>query len=339
MSNPQFNITAIKLAFAFLIAFTIYYFYPMNMGFWSLVTIAAITQAGFDNTLSKSLMRLLGTIAGAMLGYLLALLIHGHMILLMLVFFMGLFATSLVAMQRSNMTYAGVVAGITLVIVLSSSLLQGQLIENALFRSLEVTIGIVILLIINIVLVLIIRPESRKLNYFLSDLNNAIPNVTQFKINKNLIYAALKISLACTCTFGLWLWFQQPEGFWATITCLLIMEESASGTELKASLRIIAHVMAASIGVIWAVFLGDYTWTLIIPLLMGGYYCGHLISLKNKYSPLGTTMGIALVIMLLADPGSLSTLHVTFWRFTNVLFGVVVAVFITQHFLSSRTNE
>ena len=339
MFNTHLNITAMKLALAFLIAFVVYYFYPTNTAFWSLVTIAAITQAGFDNTLSKSVMRFLGTIIGATLGYLLALLIHGHMFWLLLAFFIGVFTTSVVAMQRSNITYAGVVAGITMVIVISSSLLHGQLVGNALFRSLEVTIGIAILLIINLALILVFRPESRNLKYFISDLKNAIPNLTNFEVNKNRLLAALKIALACTGTFSAWLWWQQPEGFWATITCLLIMEECVHGTQLKAFIRIIAHVIAAGVGVAWAILLGNHLWTLLIPLLIGGYYCGSLISHKDKYSPLGTTMGIALVIMLLVDPGSLSTLHVAFWRFTNVMFGIVVGVLITQYFFSNRTKE
>lgn len=338
MLKDHINITAIKLALAFFIAFIINYFYPTDTDFWSLVTIAAITQVGFDNTLSKSMMRFLGTILGALLGYLFALLIHGHIFWLMLVFFVGLFATSVIAMQRSNITYAGVIAGITIVIVLSSSLLNGQLVNNALFRSIEVIIGIVILLIINLALLLILRPDSRSIKYFVEDLKKTIPNLSSFEMNQSIFFAALKISLACTCTFAAWLWFQQPEGFWATIACLLIMEESLEGTKLKGSLRIMAHFLAASMGVICALLIGDHTWALAIPLLIGGYYFGYLISLKNKYSPLGNTAGIALVIMLLVAPGTASSLHIIFWRFTNVMLGVIIGVFITQYFFRAASE-
>jgi len=339
MSDIRLNMTAVKLALAFLAAFVIYYFYPTNTAYWSLVTIAAIAQAGFDNTLSKAVMRFLGTITGAILGYLLALLLHAHILWLSAVFFMGVFLSSVVAMQRSNIAYAGVVAGVTMVIVLSSSLLYGQLVENALFRSLEVTIGIVVLLTVNLILILIFRPESHNRKYFTGGFKKAIPDLISFEINKSIVRNACKIALACTFTFGAWRWWQQPEGFWATVTCLLIMEESAHGTKVKASIRIVAHVITAGIGVAWAVLLGNYFWTLLIPLLIGGYYCGYLIGNKDKYSSLGTTMGIALVIMLLVDPGSLSTLHVVFWRFTNVMFGIIIGVLITQYFFSNRTNE
>lgn len=339
MSKAYINIVAIKLTVALLIAFVIYYFFPSNTDYWSLVTIMAIVQADFDNTLNKAIMRLLGTLIGAIIGFGLALLINQNEILILILFFISIFFTSLIALQRTNYTYAGVVAGITLVIVLSASLLSGQLVEMALERTVQVIIGIFILLAINIIILVFFETKVFSIQYFIGELRHLIPS-HQFILDRNIIKAALKITIACTFTFLTWLLVNQPEGFWATVSCLLIMEESIKATKVKASFRIIAHLLAASVGVLWAISLGNYLWSLIIPIIMGGYFCGYLISLKNKYSPLGTTMGIALMIMLLMSPGSVSTLDVTFARFLNVMFGVIVAILASHYlFRTSVTKE
>ncbi len=325
------NLPALKLTVALLTAFGFYLIYPLNTAYWSLVTIVAITQVGFEHTLSKSIMRFLGTIVGALLGFGIGFFVNKNMVLLLPAFTIGVFFTSLIAVQRTNIAYGGVVSGITLVIVLASSMLNDGLIQNALYRSLEVSVGIFILLFINVILLLLFQPKARSLAYFLKDIKNIKPDLKNFSYDKDKIIASIKIALACLLTLAIWLWIQQPEGFWATVSCLLVMEESINSTRLKASNRILAHFIAAGIGVISALTLGQTIYLLVIPLLLGGYFCGWLISLNNKYSPLGTTTGIAFIIMLLVEPGSLSTLHTTLWRFFNVMFGVIVAILLTQY--------
>ena len=105
-------------------AFFIYHYFGLQQGYWSIISIAAITQAAFSKTLIKGFMRTLGTLIGAFLGYLIAILSHGNLIVILSLFICIIFLSSYVAIQQTIFSYGGIVTGLTTVIVLSSTQLN-----------------------------------------------------------------------------------------------------------------------------------------------------------------------------------------------------------------------
>jgi uncharacterized membrane protein YccC len=120
--------------------------------------------------------------------------------------------------------------------------------------------------------------------------------------------------------------FKLPEGYWATITCLLIMEENKKVTLQKGFFRFFSHVIAAAFGLVCAFLLmhADYAWR-IIPLLLTFFACGYLIGTKNQYASMGNTLAIAVSFMLFSSPDVHETVQLIFARFYNVVIGVSVA--------------
>lgn len=328
-------IVASKMMLGAVIAFIIYNAFHLQFGYWSVVTVAAITQANFAQTATKGLMRAIGTVVGAAAGYFFAVLAQGNEIVILALFFVFLTLTVLVAVQKTKFSYAGVIGGLTLVIVVSSALVTKDLFGSAVFRSFEIILGVLVMVVINLLMTLGLRLSSGRPAELLRDLNHLPHQLKQLTINKTYVNTAIKISLCCVFTFGIWLYFKQQGGFWATVSCLLIMEESAKQTQIKSVLRFVAHLIFAVAATISVLLIGDNVWWLLLPLAILFFICGYIVGTRSKYSSLGTTGGIAVAVMLLADPGTTASLHVVLARFLNVMFGVTVAI-LASHFFWPR---
>lgn len=325
-------LTATRMVLACLLAFSIYSSLQLQEGYWSVVTIAAITQAEISKTFTKSLMRLIGTLLGATLGYCLALLAHGNIDIVLVLFFIVLIASSYIAIQPTLFSYAGTVTGLTMVIVLASSLLSKQeLMLLALDRSIEVLLGLFALLLVDIICILFLRKLINPLVSAAQDIKSLPTQLKKIAPQVRYLKAAIKISLACLVTFTIWVYFRPPEGFWATVSCLLIMEESTSNTQIKSFLRFWAHVMAAVFGAACALLLDQHLIYRIVPLALGFAACGYIIGSQGKYVSLGNTTGIALAIMLLVGSTTTSTFQIIAARFFSVIVGIAIAVVISRY--------
>lgn len=323
-------ITATKMMLAAAVAFLIIDHFHLREGYWSIITIAAITQAGFHKTWMKSIMRVLGTIIGALIGYGLAVLAQGNPIVVLCLFLCAITVSSFIALQPTVYSYAGIIAGMTISIVMFFSLVTHNIFPVAVDRSIEILLGVGILLCMNLILSLLF-PKRDSFSIDCHALREAIPHLKGYLS----LYAipAVTVALACSLTLVIWMVFRQPQGYWATITCLLIMEESLRGTRQKAFLRFLAHVGAAVFGLVCVLLLRDhYLWRLL-PLMIAFFACGYLIGAQHKYASFGNTAGIAIVIMLLASIGLHSGIAVIFERFYNVLLGITIA-FFTLHYIS-----
>ncbi len=330
-------ITASKMAIAAALAFFIYNLLHLEFGYWSVITIAAITQAGLSKTLTKSLMRCLGTIVGALIGYLLALVAHGNIEIILILFFIAIVISSYIAIQPGAINYAGVITGLTTVIVLSASLVHGQLFATAVYRSSEVMLGIIIMAILNIALWIFVREPHESFYDFIDELKNIPNSLANIVFTRTNTIASIKIALACLFTFAIWIYFRQLNGFWATVSCLLIMEESVGKTQTKSILRFWAHVAAALFGALCALLIGSHFWWLILPLTLSFFVCGFYIGRQDKQASLGNTAGIAIAVMLLASPGTDSSLAIITSRFLNVMFGIGVAILVTRYFWPNKS--
>jgi len=315
-------ITATKMMVAGLIAFFLIQYFRLPMGVWAVVTIAAVTQTGLAQTLAKSLMRIIGTAIGALMGYTIAVLANGDAMIMMLSLLIVIWFSSYIALQPTIYSYAGIVTGMTIAIILFFSIAHENFVAIAINRSFEIFLGVLVLSALNIILYYLIKksyPEgiTKKIISW---------KRPQFKIELRYAIPATKVALACLFTFIIWYYFKQPMGYWATITCLLIMEENHGGTLKKGFFRFTSHFIAAVLGFVCVLVLlhFSYNWRLI-PLLLTFFVCGFLIGKENQYSSMGNTMGIAIAIMLLSAPGSHETMQIIFERFYNVVIGIAVA--------------
>lgn len=333
--------TAIKMTSAALLAYWANLYLQLPSAYWAIISIAAITQFGLSQTLTKSVMRTVGTLLGATLGFVIAYIAQGHVFLILTLFLLLILGSSLIAIQETIFSYGAIVTGLTMVIVISSTQFDktGALFSVAVTRSVEVMLGIAALLVCNLLLSLCYRVFLVSWRDFIATIIKIPQEFRALTFNFQLYRVALKIALTCLVTFGIWLYFRQPEGFWATVTCLLIMEESVVNTKIKSTLRFVANTGAAFFSAVVALLVGDHLILRLLALCFGFFVCGYIIGTQKKYASLGNTMGVAIAIMLLFDPGTSSSFHIILDRFLNVTLGIAAGVLITQFLWVNPSKE
>jgi uncharacterized membrane protein YccC len=321
-NHPVALITAIKMCAAGLFGFLITNYFHFPESVWCLVTIAAVTQTGLDQTVIKSLMRAIGTIIGAVLGYWIAVIAKADPIIIITLIFATIFITSYIAVQPTVYSYCGIITGMTIAIVVFFNLNNENYFNVAVDRTYEVLLGVAILCVLNLLLYFFVK------RYIPRGISKANISWTlpQFKMTGQYAIPALKVAFACVLTFLIWYYFKQPQGYWATISCLLIMEENQRATLKKGGFRFLAHFIATLVGLLCVLVLlhAPYAWRLL-PLLITFFACGFLIGTKSEYAGMGNTLGIAIAIMLLSSPNAHETIQIIFERFYNVMIGITVA--------------
>lgn len=323
MQWPQNQlITGSKMATAGAITFLLFYYFQLNMEFWSVVTVAAITQSTDHDTFIKSIMRAGGTITGAVIGLLVATISQQNPYLLIVMIFILITATSFFSLQKTVFSYGGITAGMTIAIILFYDILHLNIMNIAISRTIEILLGVFVLAILNTLILAYTYKLKTTISYTVNKLNTST-----LKISLRYLFPAMKVAIACLLTFVLWYFFKLPQGYWATITCLLIMEEGGELTLKKGFLRLIAHVIAVSLALAITLLLHNTTGYIfyIFPLVITFFLCGYLISSQSNYASMGNTIAIAVSILLLATPNAGHTNQFIYERFYNVMIGVFIA--------------
>lgn len=161
-SNKYAAINALKASIAVIIA----YFLGLGLGnvfdiqrmyLWMVITVLVVmsTQPNLGGALDKALMRFLGTIVGAIVAiFITAIIPVGYAQILLVIPFIFL---SVYFAGASKYSYAGTLAGITLLIIILN---QQPSVQIAIYRAVEILLGITIALVVNR-FIFPIRAETR----------------------------------------------------------------------------------------------------------------------------------------------------------------------------------
>ena len=321
------------------LAFWIYLYLPWPFGFWTVVSVAAVIRPGFTNTFGKILMRIVGTIIGGVLAYFIYIASAGNNFLMVSLFFLAIIFSSYIALQKTIFSYAGIVIGLTLTIVLSASLILGNPVLTMSIRMTDILIGISCVAAFNIILQILFPKKEAVIETLNSQINDAYFAINQWRKNKDFVITSIGIALAASLTYLPWLYFRYPGGYWAAISCFFIMEESFLSAQQRSWFRFFSHIVAAAIGGLAAIIIGNHINFLAFPLMLSFFIFGYMMVKSKTLSNAGNTMGIALVIMLLADPGTATALNIVAARFFNVIGGIAVGLLVTYgiHLVQRRT--
>ncbi|MWX51283.1 FUSC family protein [Francisella tularensis] len=161
-SNKYAAINAFKACIAIVIAYLVGSFLGRIFGIermylWMSVTVMVVmsTQPNLGGAVDKALMRFLGTVIGAVIAIIIVACvknyIHEFMLILPFIFLAVYFAGA------TKYSYAGTLAGITLIIIMFN---QQPGVQVAIYRAVEISLGIIISLIVNR-FILPIRAETR----------------------------------------------------------------------------------------------------------------------------------------------------------------------------------
>lgn len=141
---------AAQSALACVLALVLALIYRLPHGYWALVTIVVLTQPNVGASVSKGVLRLIGTLVGAVLGVMLLQLVQQPVPFLLL---LSVVITSTAYFGAGSVApYAFAMLGITAIIVAMSGFLDPTLgVSIAVQRSAEVALGIAIALFVTIV--------------------------------------------------------------------------------------------------------------------------------------------------------------------------------------------
>lgn len=339
MSAKKTELTvATVMAISGLVAFFIYTNLNLPQGYWAVITVAAITTPKLSSSLNKMLMRLIGTLLGAIVSCVILQLSHGSIIAVGLLFFFFVTAISYFTLIPTGFGYAGIVANLTIVLILASGIDGGSILLAARDRTFEIILGILVCVLIVPILYTVMLREQNVLSTWKKNLIETFNKFKQIQYNRERLTATLKISLAACLTFFTWLYFRYPGGYWAPISCFFIMEECILKTYRNAQLRFVSHVIAAFLAGVCSFLFGDHLILLSIPLAVSFFIFGYLLGGKHSFNTMGNTLGVAVATMLLITPGALSGVEMTFARFVNVSLGIGIGLLIA-HYLSITPKD
>lgn len=310
------------------ICFFISQYYQLSEGYWAVVTISAITRPNLSATFVKAALRLVGTLVGAWIGFVAAEGIGNAPYILFAIILLFTLVTTYIGIQTKPYNYLTVVAGFSAVIVIESYLLD-DIKAVALYRTLEVCLGIVVMAIVSAIMARYLHNND---NFFEENVSHKI-----YKRFKSLHFStsdllhALVISLTASLTFLSWMVWRYPQGVWCTITVLVIMEDSLKLTHEKASARFLGQVVAAIFGGAVALFFPTNIVIVGVALAVGFFLCGMLIGRDHKLSTTGNHAGSAMAIMLLAGLPN-NAMNVVAGRFINVVVGILIVTIVMYCF-------
>jgi uncharacterized membrane protein YccC len=326
-------VTGLKMALSGALAFYLCKVLSRPDAYWSVVTVAAVTRPGFSNTVGKIILRIVGTLVGAITAYIILFFFLGQSHIIIALYFLVLIVPGYISLQKNIFSYAGVATSLTLTLVIATSIVSGNVFQTMSDRVIEVLIGVLCVSIVTVLLECFFPKKGAEGESLSVKFRQAYSELVQWGNCGSQLKAAILIAGVASLVFAPWLYWQYPGGFWAVISCFFIMEESFVNAQRKGWFRFLSHAVAAAVGGISVILIAGHTVLLAIPLVLGFFVFGYLMAGKSALSASGNTMGIALAVMLLANINAQSGLDVVAARFFNVIGGIAVglcAVYVVQ---------
>ena len=321
-------LSGVKIMIAGIMAFFIYYNVSWPYSYWIMVTIAAVAQPGFSDTFGKIIIRIVASLIGCVLAYGILFLSQNNNVVIISFFFLTVILSSYFALQETLLSYAGVVLGLTVIIILSTALRLGDLLQAVSYRMLDLLLGIACLAVVNVVLSFFFARKELTVVGFSIEFKKAYQKFIQWRKNPRFIKPSLAIAIASSLTYFPWLHWRYSGGYWATIGCFLVMEKSFVTAKQRSLSQFYSQVIAGLIAGISALLIADHTIWLLVPLSLGFFASGYLMVRSETLRISANMMGVTLAIVLFRDPGTVPTLKTIAARFVNIVGGMAIGLMV-----------
>jgi uncharacterized membrane protein YccC len=148
---------------------------------------------------------------------------------------------------------------------------------------------------------------------------------------KRLLIHAAKTALAAALCWFLALRFGLHDGYWGSISAIIVLQSNVGSTVDASRDRILGTLIGAIFGFSFSLF-GVLPWNYILAVLTAVIVCG-LLGLRSSSRLAGVTITI---IMLVQKSGPRWTLALD--RVSEVVLGIVVALLVTTLVLPDRAR-
>jgi hypothetical protein len=148
---------------------------------------------------------------------------------------------------------------------------------------------------------------------------------------RRLLIHAAKTALAAALCWWLALRFGWRDGYWGSISAIIVLQSNVGATVTASRDRLIGTLIGAALGFSFSLF-GVLPWNFVLAVLAAIIVCG-LLGLRNSSRLAGVTIAI---IMLVHKDGSRWELAAD--RVFEVILGIVVALAVTTLIFPDRAR-
>ena len=304
---------------------------------WAALSGFLVMRSSLAESLPRAFQRVLGTVSGALLGFLLARWAAQDVGFLMLVLFIVIW----IAVYQGSVTaarYAWLLFGVTATLVLIDALSDpARAAGFAAVRSAEVAVGSLSALLVAALFEAFGAPPgqgapSLPVPGAMLGWRN-LRDEAWLARNWPLIIHATQAAVAVSLLPIVWRVFGITDYAQTAITAVIVMivplDRIVSGGKEAVYERMVHRLLGCALGgllAILAVALVGDDWLLWMLCLGGGVWIGfHIQSGKSGLSYLGTQFAFAFLVVFVQGPGPATSLDPVFTRLFGVLIGMTVA--------------
>jgi uncharacterized membrane protein YgaE (UPF0421/DUF939 family) len=150
---------------------------------------------------------------------------------------------------------------------------------------------------------------------------------------KTIIKQAFITALAAVSCLYITQWLKLPQGFWAVMSAIVVMQSDAKATISASWMRIIGTFAGALVGGAVLALWGYHVWLFGTAVGLVVLICGFL-KLMESYRIAAVTVAVVMLTGNSASPWTTAT-----YRFLEVSFGILIALVISALFNPSYVYQ
>lgn len=288
---------------------------------WSAISALIVAHPDRGAVLSKSVMRFIGTLAGAGIGFLVATQVEGAPTLQLAAVFAAT-AFAMFAKLRFRYAYAWMMAALMVVIMLYMSMVSpADLYGFAHDRVLEILIGVLFATGVNR---LVSRAEPKR-----SQAPGAAPGAAAGADRPEAVRWALIAGSTAVAIPIVWSTFELPSLVQIGVTVLVVLDRETAAARERGLQRLYGCLLGGLLGLLMVPLPGDS-----YLLWLGGLFVGTFLFLRlhlsrSRWAYVGTQAAIALALCAITGNGPTDTILPVLNRLAGILCGVTILVVVT----------
>ncbi len=322
LTGPRAN-AALRSALATTLAVLVALALHLDNPWWAGISGVVLVQTDRAATLARSVDRIIGTMIGAAIGYFGAGLVQDHLAFLALAG--GYTAFTIYGQERVQHSYAVLLSGITVVLILFGTLAApGKALDLAIYRGLEILVGVFVACAVDYAL----APAAQ-----LDAPLPPKPGIFVRPIDHELAAIAITGGIAIALIPLVWEALDLPGLGQTPVTAFVILV----ALRQEPGWRALTRTAGCLFGGLWALaamhLVGGAFLPWLFMLFIGLYLAAHINQGKGDAAYVGMQAGIAIVIGMVQGLGVSADISPAVNRLVGV-FGGVIVVSICQPLLA-----
>lgn len=303
--------TALSCVLAVLLAMALH----LDNPYWAGITGLAIIQKDVHASFARSVDRILGTLAGAAVGYFGAHFVADHLVFQLICG--GATAFGIYALERTQHGYAALLGAITVILVMFGSMSAPEsALTIAVYRALEIIVGVAVAFGVDALLAprTIAAPTAPK------------PGLFGRPIDQGLLVTALTGGIAIALIPEIWESLQLPGLGQTPVTAFVILVMMRREPAWAALNRVAGCVVGGAYGLVCMRYVGDAFVPWIALLFLGLYVSCHVKHGSGDAAYSGHQAGIAVIMSMVQGLAPSPDILPAIERLVGIIGGLVVVV-------------